>query len=310
MRDITEQSVTSVRLAYTGGRVYLGAVDSTKKTVGLDTLQKLPHQLCVAGIGTELVTPGEDYYWDSSRFFCAKQAIVQYTVRGEGRLDYRGRTYRLPPGTAFLVCNYDPDYAYHGAPDAKRTWEVMWCVIRPGETLAADMTRRNGPVYRLAPDTWFLGQMRHYLDSGRRSIQMDLAANLRLVYGVLRDLTNAADNVRKDGGLSRLMHAFANAVHTHVDEPLTVASLASRLRVSREHLSRVCQQQMHMSPAAYVSRAKVREAMLLLTEPTASIKEVAAKLGYEYPTHFSRVFRRATGVSPGEFRKSPGSYSL
>ena len=40
------------------------------------------------------------------------------------------------------------------------------------------------------------------------------------------------------------------------------------------------------------------------------IKEVSAALGYEYPSHFSRVFRRVVGISPRAYRRTPGRYFL
>ena len=51
-------------------------------------------------------------------------------------------------------------------------------------------------------------------------------------------------------------------------------------------------------------RLELAEELLLLTE--YPIKTIANMCGYEHPFAFSRSFRRATGVSPAEFRKTKG----
>lgn len=41
-----------------------------------------------------------------------------------------------------------------------------------------------------------------------------------------------------------------------------------------------------------------------LNNPSLSISQVAARLGFEYPQHFVRFFKRRTGITPKEYRQS------
>ncbi len=276
----------------------------------VSTLRPLPNLPRITDLAHERIAVDEVYRWDARHTIGAPHAILQYTVRGEGRMDYRNRTYRLTPGSAFFVYNMDPDMSYYSLADSKEEWEILWCNISPGETLAADMIDRNGPVYRLSPDSWFLGQVRHHLHSGQDFVQLSLADNMKLLYGLLIELTESSTRIISEDASGQLMHAFCEFVHSHMSSPITVASAAKHLKVSREHLTRTCQEQLHISPGSYINQTKIREAMRLLDDPQHIVKEVAFMLGYSHASHFARIFRRMVGVSPQEFRSAPQRYTI
>ncbi|MEO0514386.1 MAG: AraC family transcriptional regulator [Planctomycetota bacterium] len=276
----------------------------------VSTLRPLSHQPSIPCMARELIAIGEHYYWDSENVVGTPHAIFQYTVRGEGRLDYRGKTYRLTPGSAFFVHNTDPDLAYYSCPESGQEWEILWCNVTPGETLAADMIDRHGPHYYMPPDSWFVGRLRHFLFSGQDFVQLSLAESLRLTAGLIIELADCSARVSPKDSSGQLMQAFCEFVHTRIDTPLSVADAADHLNISREHLTRTCQEQLHTSPGVYISDVKIREAVSQLRNPQNSIKEVAHRLGYDDASHFSRVFRRLVGVSPREFRSAPQHHPI
>ena len=59
-----------------------------------------------------------------------------------------------------------------------------------------------------------------------------------------------------------------------------------------------------MPPHQYQVRQRVEHAKQLLAEPDRTITEVAIAAGYSASSNFATVFRRVTGVSPREFRRS------
>jgi AraC-like DNA-binding protein len=52
-----------------------------------------------------------------------------------------------------------------------------------------------------------------------------------------------------------------------------------------------------------VARARLRAARAKLSDPSRKVIDVALDLGYSDPAHFSRAFRRWTGLAPGEYRR-------
>ncbi|MFF2778110.1 helix-turn-helix domain-containing protein [Streptomyces sp. NPDC058052] len=86
-------------------------------------------------------------------------------------------------------------------------------------------------------------------------------------------------------------------------EGLSVRECAGRLGVSPGHLNEAVRAATGRTPAALLREARVREAQRLLVATSLSVRQVAARVGFEDPAYFCRFFRREVGRSPGDFRK-------
>jgi AraC-like DNA-binding protein len=62
---------------------------------------------------------------------------------------------------------------------------------------------------------------------------------------------------------------------------------------------------MGQTPMQYVSFWRVQQACRLLRDGDGTVDDVAGRVGYRSAAAFSRVFRRWTGKSPGEYRRQP-----
>ena len=97
---------------------------------------------------------------------------------------------------------------------------------------------------------------------------------------------------------------IANLLDERVHERWTLARLASVTGWSRSHLDRVFRHEMGMSVREYVARAKIKRAVDLI-QAGEKIEVVILMLGYRNKTSFYQLFRRYTGVAPGDVRKRP-----
>jgi AraC family transcriptional regulator len=61
---------------------------------------------------------------------------------------------------------------------------------------------------------------------------------------------------------------------------------------------------MGMPPHRYQLRQRIERAKLLLADADRSITAVAMAVGYSAPSNFATAFRRMTGVTPREFRRT------
>ncbi|MGE7989956.1 helix-turn-helix domain-containing protein [Pseudomonas sp. NPDC089554] len=92
-------------------------------------------------------------------------------------------------------------------------------------------------------------------------------------------------------------------IHSHLDQPLTLAELAECAGFSRAHFSRLFHATFSTTPHHYVMNARIELAKSMLLVTRNSILEIALSCGFQTSQHFSRNFRNATGVTPNDFRK-------
>jgi AraC-like DNA-binding protein len=97
------------------------------------------------------------------------------------------------------------------------------------------------------------------------------------------------------------------AMHSRLDEPWTVATLADHASMSRSVFSARFTALMGIAPMHYLTDCRMRKAKALLRESRIGVKTIAAKVGYSNESAFSNAFRRMNHTSPGGYRKSQTS---
>ena len=98
-----------------------------------------------------------------------------------------------------------------------------------------------------------------------------------------------------------ILHATATA------EAPGLSEIAGEAGVHPVHLARVFRRHHGCSVGEYARRLRVQLATEGLRDDGVPIGRLAHRLGYADHSHFSRSFRRATGISPSEFRRRHGS---
>ena len=97
---------------------------------------------------------------------------------------------------------------------------------------------------------------------------------------------------------------FKRLVNEQFKSSEAVASYANRIGVSAGQLTRLTKQVLGQTALEVINARLVFEAERELTYTADSIKQIAAKLGFEDEAYFSRFFKKETGQSPKAFRAS------
>lgn len=94
-------------------------------------------------------------------------------------------------------------------------------------------------------------------------------------------------------------------LYQHYREMLSRQQIAEAVGVNQDYLSRIFQQELGLSPRAYLNRYRILQAKALLRTTSQSITDVALQVGFDSPGYFSRVFRQAVGRSPSAYQQRP-----
>ena len=84
----------------------------------------------------------------------------------------------------------------------------------------------------------------------------------------------------------------------------TVAWCANQFNLSPNYFGNLVRKDLHISAQEFIHEKMIEKAKALLADPSLSVDDVADQLGFAYANHFTRLFRKKTGLSPTQFRKS------
>jgi two-component system response regulator YesN len=84
---------------------------------------------------------------------------------------------------------------------------------------------------------------------------------------------------------------------------LTLELVAGELNVSAVYLSRIFKQETGTPFVHYLTQTRVKHAIQLLTGTDLAMHEIAERIGYDSQHYFSTAFKKATGLSPNQYRK-------
>ena len=92
-------------------------------------------------------------------------------------------------------------------------------------------------------------------------------------------------------------------VRAHLDSKLTWQQIAAGARMAPLNLAMRFKRTTGITLHQYVIRCRIRKAKRLLADNRSSLADIALDVGCSCQSHFTTLFRRSVGLTPGEFRR-------
>jgi AraC family transcriptional regulator len=102
------------------------------------------------------------------------------------------------------------------------------------------------------------------------------------------------------------LRAAIDFIHDHIQESLELRSISRAAGLSEFHFARLFKAATGVTPFQFVTRTRMDRAKQLLCKTRLPIFEIAERVGYLKPSHFSARFRAVLGCGPDAYRKSAG----
>lgn len=120
-----------------------------------------------------------------------------------------------------------------------------------------------------------------------------------LVLMILKDHLKEQD---KPSDSKQIMNWITSYMSFRLSEPLTVGEMAHRANLSPSRFNVVFRDHFGMSPYQYLLHLRIQHAKELLATTNLSNQEIADYCGFSDIFHFSKSFKRCTGMPPSRFR--------
>lgn len=180
------------------------------------------------------------------------------------------------------------------------------------KAIASDINAKNWLIFRLASslaDLLFSFDMRmekyfggdHDLYNELKRLQtMDELKDYIASFldGVMEEL----EKRRKKYG-NNIINKALDYIEADIHRDISLSSLADRLYIHPNYLSKLFRQELGESYMEYVTGLKMEKARQLLEDGAGKVYEIAESLSYKDVSHFIKVFKKTFGLSPSEYRE-------
>ena len=95
-------------------------------------------------------------------------------------------------------------------------------------------------------------------------------------------------------------------IQQHLGNPITVNNLADLLGFEYILFFAGVRKLVGVTPSQYLITRRLDQAKALLSAGSTNIARIASQLGFTDQSHFTRAFKGAYGITPGQFLKQHG----
>jgi AraC-like DNA-binding protein len=261
---------------------------------------EITKQLYITHIG---YYPDAKYHYRERNEGCDENIFI-YCENGKGWIDCEGDRYILKENSFFII----PEKKRHiyGA-DGKNPWSIYWFhfkgdnvgMFEPaiGKLIHLDVsdTSRQQDRFQL------FNEIYQNLEMGYRPENLEyisfclmyFLASLKYV-AQYREVRNVKEN---DTIQKAILYMKEN-----LEDKICLSDISKAVGYSVSRLNVLFIQRTSIPPVEYYNRLKIQRACNYLQFSDLKIKEIAFRLKYYDPFHFSKSFRKEMGITPKEYK--------
>ncbi len=239
----------------------------------------------------------------SSRREHLSSCLFFIVLEGSGRLIYRNETYTLHRNSCvFINCAYP--YSHETDEDL---WTLRWIHFHgpQAEEIYAKYAERGGQPVFIPDDPG--AYVRLLTDIQNTAASADYIRDMRINEKITSLLTLCMDESRwPDTGLPAKrssLEEIKNYLDSHYAEKITLDDLSSRFFINKFYLTRIFRERYGTTISARLTEVRLSHVKELLRFTDLSLEEISIRCGLNNGAYLSRVFKKAEGIPPLEYRK-------
>jgi AraC-like DNA-binding protein len=260
---------------------------------------------CISNQWLQVLHAGEHNCPPNHCFGYAKRKyyLIHYIMSGRGEYRVGNKTFQLGKGDGFLIC---PDISTIYKADSKDPWSYKWVGFNgnTAKTVLEDVGfNENRLIFHYDKDDILidcLDKLKELCNNGINN-EMILTAYLLLILGNIKEQCRPAEAKE----ISRKKNHFDEAtkyIQTNYTKNIKIDDIAGFVGITRSQLYRIFKKAVKISPKEYLMNYRLDCSTILIHTTSLSFKEIAYSVGFEYTSHFYRMFKQHFGVTPSVYK--------
>lgn len=229
--------------------------------------------------------------------------VLIYCLAGRGGGEIAGGSFTLEAGDLVVL---PPGISHRYFADQDAPWTIFWFHFtgeRAPDYVAA-LCIPEGEHVLHAPSTnelqrAFEGTYRHALDGYSDAGLLGISTGFARMIGLFRRHARSRNN-RARKAEDRILTVII-ALQDGLSKTWTIKAMAKLAGMSSAHFSQRFKAQTGEAPLAYLIHQRMQRAAALMQLGDSTISEIAARVGYDDPYYFSRLFKSLFGASPRHY---------
>ncbi|MFI3248393.1 MAG: AraC family transcriptional regulator [Rikenellaceae bacterium] len=239
----------------------------------------------------------------------AQEYILIYCIDGGGTILIGDETHHLEENQLIIIPPHIP-HTYYA--DKTSPWSIYWVHFlgSNAEFFAESFRYPTGIEHsdssRIENRLNLFEEIFYTLNSGDDSSHIHYANCCFVHFLATIKYLNIYRRIGSDREKSygdKMVHRLIHYMNENIDKPLSNSDFATFVGYSESYLYRCFHKETGVAPSIYFQNLKIKKACSLLIDTNLMVKHIAVKLGYNDPFYFSKVFNKAMGVSPANYRK-------
>ncbi|GAC1428993.1 MAG: AraC family transcriptional regulator [Acidobacteriaceae bacterium] len=225
---------------------------------------------------------------------------------------YRGAIHTAPAGQ-IVVFNPNEPHTGQGANEHGWRFRMFYLDSRLLQRAAAEMAGKvcDIPFFAtpIIQDVELAGMLRNLhksLEAGGSDIERQSKFIWTFAH-LARRHADSSPSERAVGSEKAVVKLVREYLEDHFADNVSLDQIAVLSGLSSYHLIRVFRSEVGLPPHAYLEQVRINRARQLLRAGN-SIAEVAYTTGFTDQSHFSRHFKKMTGVTPGQYQRTAITY--
>lgn len=241
---------------------------------------------------------GDSSFYTRRRNFTSY--MLSYTCEGTGTLEYEGKSYELRPGDGFLI-DCQKEHFYKTSGDGWHHYDLHFYGGN-SELLYKEFQKTSSARFACENISQFQSLLMQVLKSySQPSSHMEYFVS-DSISSLIRYILQ--ENEKKTPFIPEDYHYLLKYMENNYNHDLSIEHLSSFFGISRYHLSREFKKYTGFSPMDYIIELRINHAKFLLSNTDIPAYRIGELVGISNEANFLRLFKKRTGQTPGQFRKS------